>query len=151
MFPVAHGEHNYIPPKYPEDDGLNFTGIGTPTPISQISKVEKQNHLPINVFGWESAGACVIIHRLSERACAAGRINLLLIEKAGKFHYTWIKDLNRLLYDQSKHQHRKHFCERCLHGYTIEDLLEAHKPDCRGIGQAAVRVEMPGSVCMKHL
>ena len=71
------------------------------------------------------------------------RINLLLIEKAGEFHYTWIKDLNRLLRDQSKHKERKHFCERCLHGYTREDLLEAHKPECSGIGQTAVRVEMP--------
>ena len=139
MFPVANGEHNYRPTKYPEEDGLDFTGIDTPTPISQISKVEKQNDLAINVFGWD--GACVIIHRLSERP--AERINLLLIEKAGKFHYTWIKNLNRLLYDQSKHRERKHFCERCLHGYTREDLLEAHKPDCRGIGQTAVRVEMP--------
>ena len=78
---------------------------------------------------------------MSERP--ARRINLLLIEKAGKFHYSWIKNLNRLLYDQSKHRERKHFCERCLHGYTREDLLEAHKPDCRGIGQTAVRVAMP--------
>ena len=142
MFPVAKDPQR--PTKYPEEDGLDFTGIDTPTPISQISKVEKQNNLVINVFGWDKG---VIIHRLSERACDAAQarttVNMLLIEKAGKFHYTWIKDLNRLLYDQSKHQHRKHFCERCLHGYTREDLLEAHKPDCRGIGQTAVRVEMP--------
>ena len=137
LFPVA--KHPQRPTKYPEEDGLDFTEIDTPTPISQISKVEKQNDLAINVFGWD--GACVIIHRLSERP--ARRINLLLIEKAGKFHYTWIKDLNRLLYDQSKYQHRKYFCERCLHGYTRDDLLEAHKLDCCGIGQTAVRVEMP--------
>ena len=137
MFPVVKDPQR--PTKYPKEDGLVFTGIDTPTPISQISEVEKQNHLAINVFGWDKG---VIIHRLSEQP-AGGTINLLLIEKAGKFHYTWIKDLNRLLYDQSKYQHRKHFCERCLHGYTREDLLEAHKPDCRGIGQTAVRVEMP--------
>ena len=137
LFPAAKDPQR--PAKYPTKDGLDFTGIDTPTPISQISKVEKQNDLAINVFGWD--GACVIIYRLSERP--ARRINLLLIEKAGKFHYTWIKDLNRLLYDQSKHRERKHFCERCLHGYTRKDLLEAHKPDCRGIGQTAVRVEMP--------
>ena len=71
------------------------------------------------------------------------RINLLLIGQAGKLHYTWIKNLNRLLYDQSKHKERKHFCERCLHGYSREDLLEAHRPECKGIGQTAVRVEMP--------
>ena len=92
----------------------------------------------INVFGWNKG---VIIYHLSKQPQEIPRINLLLIE-AGKFHYTRIKDLNRLLYDQSKHKDRKHFCERCLRGYTREDLLEAHKPECRGIGQTAVRVEM---------
>ena len=139
LFPVAKDPQR--PTKYPEEDGLDFTGIDAPTPISQISRIEKQNDLAINVFGWD--GACVIIHRLSDAAQARTTVNMLLIEKAGKFHYTWIKDLNRLLYDQSKHRERKHFCERCLHGYTRKDLLEAHKPDCRGIGQTAVRVEMP--------
>ena len=47
----------------------------------------------------------------------------LLLENAGKFHYTWIKDLNHLLYNQSKQREHKHFCERCLHGYSREDLL----------------------------
>ena len=47
--------------------------------------------------------------RLLTKPEGMARINLLLIEKAGKFHYTWIKDLNRLLYDQSKHRERKHF------------------------------------------
>ena len=135
------------PAKYPEDDGLNLAGIDYPTPISQISNVEKQNPLAINVFGWDNAHACVTILRLSEFAggdVVRTKVNMLLLEEADKgiFHYTWIKNLNRLLYDQSKHQHRKHFCERSLHGYTREDLLEAHKPDCRGVGQTAVRVEM---------
>ncbi|KAK3753831.1 hypothetical protein RRG08_006222 [Elysia crispata] len=107
-------DHPYRPAKYPTADGLDFTGIDTPTLISQIGKPED---IP--------------------------RINLLLIEKAGKFHYTWIKNLNRLLYDQNKHREQKHFCERCLHGYSREDLLEAHRPECKGIGQTAVRVEMP--------
>ena len=101
-------------------------------------RVERQNNLAINVFGWDKG---VIVHHISKQEIL--RINLLLIEKAGKFQYYWIKDLNRLLRDQSKHKERKHFCERCLHGYTREDLLEAHKPECCWIGQTAVRVEMP--------
>ena len=141
IFPVAKNPQR--PSKYPQDHGFDFTGIDYPTPISQISRIEKQNDLAINVFGWDNAHTCVIIHRLSDAAQARTTVNMLLIEKAGKLHYTWIKDLNRLLYDQSKHRERKYFCERCLHGYTREDLLEAHKPDCRGIGQTAVRVEMP--------
>lgn len=110
---------------------MNFGGIDAPTPISQIQRVERQNNLAINVFGWTKG---VIVHRLSEQPAEMARINLLLIEKGGKSHYTWIKDLNRLLYHESKYRGRKHFCERCLHGFTREDLLEAHKPECRGIG-----------------
>ena len=96
--------------------------------------------MAINVFGWNKG---VIVHQISKQPEDIPRINLLLIGKAGKFHYAWIKDLNRLLYDSSKHKERKHFCARCLHGYTREDQLEAHKPECRGIGQTAVRVDMP--------
>ena len=84
-----------------------------------------------------------IVHHISKQPEDIPRINMLLIEKAGKTHYTRIKNLNRLLYDSSKHKERKHFCERCLHGFTREDYLEAHKPECRGIGQTAVRVDMP--------
>ena len=134
LFPAW--DHVDRPSKYPTDDGLDFEGIDAPTPISQVPKVELQND---QVFGWNKG---VIIYHLSKQPQEIPRINLLLTEKAGKFHYARIKDLNRLLHDQSKHKERKHFCERCLHGYTREDLLEAHKPECRGIGQTAVRVEM---------
>ena len=138
LFPVAKDPQR--PTKYPTKDGLNFTGIDAPTPVSQIPKVERQNNLAINVFGWEKG---VIIHHISKQPGDMPRINLLLIENANKVHYTWVKNLNRLLYDQSKHRERKHFCERCLHGYSREDLLQDHKPECQGIGQTAVRVEMP--------
>ena len=114
MFPVPKDPQR--PTKYPIEDGLNFEGIHSPTPISQISRVEKQNKLAINVFGWEKG---VIVHRLSNQSKDISRINLLLLQGNNEqFHYTWIKNLNRLLYDQSKHRERKHFCERCLHGYS---------------------------------
>ena len=135
-------DHVDRPTKYPTEDGLDpaLKGVDAPTPISQVAKVERQGNRAINIFGWDKG---VIVYQLSKQPHDMPRTNLLLIEKAGKFHYTWIKNLNRLLYDQSEHWERKHFCERCLHGYTREDLLEAHKPECRGIGQTAVRVEMP--------
>ena len=128
---------------YSDEDDLNFEGIDAPTPISQILRVERQNNLAINVFGWDKG---VIVHHISKQPQEIpriNRINMLMIKKAGKFHYAWIKDLNCLLHDQSKHKERKHYCLRRLHGYTREDLLEAHKLECRGIGQTAVRVEMP--------
>ena len=76
----------------------SFPVINTPTPVSQIPKFKQLFNKTINVFGWDKG---VTIHRLSKQPQEIPRINMLLIEKAGKFHYTWIKNLNRLLYDQS--------------------------------------------------
>ena len=50
---------------YPTEDGLNFEGIISPTPVSQITKVETLNNLAINVYGWENNK--VIIHRISNQ------------------------------------------------------------------------------------
>ena len=91
-----------------EIDGFNFDGISAPTTTSQISKVEKQNNLAINVFGWEQKS--VIIHEISKQPANIKRINTLVIEKDGRYHYTWIKNLNRLLFDQNKHIDKSYFC-----------------------------------------
>ena len=60
-----------------------------PSPRFQKSK----NSLVINIFGWDKG---VIEHCLSKRPKDIARINLLLIEKGGKLHYPWIKDIDRL-------------------------------------------------------
>ena len=41
LFPAQ--THVDRPGSYPRDDGLDFTGIDFPTPLSQISKIEEQN------------------------------------------------------------------------------------------------------------
>ena len=48
-----------------------------------------------------------------------------------------------LLYDQNRHNESKHFCERCLHGYKTRDLLERHKPECKGLLKSPTRTNMP--------
>ena len=44
-----------------------------------------------------------------------------------------MKRLTAPLYDQNRHNESKHFCEHCLYGYTTKDLLERHKPECKGL------------------
>ena len=77
LFPIAKDPQGTA--KYPIEDGLNFEGINSPTPVSQVKKVEKQNNLAINVFGWEKGN--VIIYHFSKQSGDIKRINLLLIEK----------------------------------------------------------------------
>ena len=120
------------------------------TPINQIGKVEQQNNLAINVFGYEKIA--IVPYRISKHSGDKKRINLFFNFEEGvsstgdvgiRYHYSTIVYLNRLLHDQTKYHGRKHLCERYLQGYCREDLLQRHIPECKGIGDTAVRIEMP--------
>ena len=126
-------------------------GIPFPTPLKSIPKVEQQNNLVINVFGYEEF---VFPVYLSSRV--GSPINLLLISKVidgeTKTHYVWIKDIDRLLYDQNKHANRKHFCLRCLFSFNSEESLSKHTPECKRVsaGEPA-RVSMPTDPSLKFV
>ena len=114
LFPCRkHSDRRW---RYPLEDGLNFDGIDAPTPLDQIRKVEKPNNLAKNVLDYENK--FISVSRISER-WRDTNINVLFIheetEEGTKSHYVWIKDLNRSLYNQTKHQHRHHFCVRCFY------------------------------------
>ena len=142
LFPAPRDRNPIRTSSYPTEDGLNFTGIDFPTPVSQIDRLERQNpNLAINVFGWEKEQ--VIVHRLSEKGGEIPRINLMITKQgAENTHYSWVKRLTDLLYDQNRHNESRHFCERCLHGYKTRDLLERHKPECKGLLKSPTRTEM---------
>ena len=122
--------------KYKDHENeLDFTGIEFPTPLNQIPNVEHQNNLSINVFGYsESAG----IHPLYlTKDHTRDPINLLLITKVedGKIlsHFCWIKDFNRLCFDQNKHHGKTFFCTRCITPHCSERTLKEHQIYCRGV------------------
>ena len=142
LFPAPRGSNIARTLSYPTEDGLNFTGIDFPTPVWQIDRLERQNeNLAINVFGWEKGQ--VVVHRISEKGGEIQRINLMLIKQGENTYYSLVKRLTALLYDQNRHNESKHFCERCLHGYKTKDLLERHKPECKGLLKSPTKTEMP--------
>ena len=113
--------------------------------------MEDLNNLAINVFGFEEDIFPLYL------SCRDGvPINLLLISKVvegeTKTHYVWIKDINRLLYDQTKHKARKHFCLRCLCSFNTEESLAKHTPECKRIsaGEPA-RVTLPADPTLKFV
>ena len=137
LFPTS--DHPQRISSYPKEDGLNFDGIEMPTPVSKISKVDHLNNLAINLYGWENNK--VIIHRISKQPYEVKRINTLIIQHDEKSHYVLIKNLNRFL--NSKNDKQMFYCERCLIGFTRDDLLQSHLVECRGINEQAVRIQMP--------
>ena len=108
LFPPRNEKDPQRPSKHPTNDGINYEGIDFTTPVKQIDRLEKQNnHLAINIFGWEND--CVIVHRLSNKETRVPRINLMLNRNA------------------------KHFCMMCLAGFSRTEWLENHKKYCNGV------------------
>ena len=96
------------PGSYPVDDGLNFTGIDFPTPLHQISEIERLNNLAINAFGWRNNKTFII--RVSEvEDPNVRRINLMLLMGRNTTHYCYIKSLRRLLHSEYDAGRRIHF------------------------------------------
>ena len=48
-----------------------------------------------------------------------------------------------MLYDQTKHGGKKHFCVMCLIGFTTEEILADHQKYCNGVNETPTRIEMP--------
>ena len=146
LHPIDHGSHPDRVSKYrPHQDELDFTGVNFPVTLKDIPNVEHQNNLAINVFGYsESAG----IHPLYlTKDLDHEPINLLLITevKDGKVnsHYCWIKNFDRLCFDQTRHKERKHFCTRCISPHSSERTLSDHLIYCRGVNTPPCHAVLP--------
>ena len=75
---------------------LNYDGINFSLSQKHYNKVEKQNSIRINVFGFEN-GQPFPIHISKETF--EDQMNLLLITKDEKKHYVLIKDLNAFMHN----------------------------------------------------
>ena len=124
---------------------LNYSGVTFPVSIKDMDKIEKQNKININVYGYNEDEKYVFPIRSSKEK-SEDTLNVLLIggePKSGyRQHYVLIKDFNRLKYNITKHKSKKHFCLRCLQPFYSEYRLEAHKGDC-SIINGTQRIEMP--------
>ena len=102
-FRCCHIRHLNPQIKYPERikkedkkmiNELNYDGIGFPISQKHYNKVEKQNSIRVNVFGYED-GQPFPIHISKETF--KDQMNLLLITKDEKKYYVLIKDFNAFM------------------------------------------------------
>ena len=120
---------------------LKWGGIDFPTPLTQITRFEKQNQYSINVYGY--TGTSVYPLRISKTHTKGKReINLILPTNGGNQHYCWIKNMSRLTSSQtSKHNGKRYLCKYCVNSLPTEQSLQKHIEYCSN--EKAVRVEMP--------
>lgn len=83
-----------------------FDYQGVDFPVKAYDKIEVQNHIKINVFGYENKQFYPIYKGIEDE----DEINIrLLISDGEKQHYVLIKDFNRMIYNKTKSHHKKHF------------------------------------------
>ena len=112
---------------------LDFSGITFPVTRNQISRIEKQNKIYINVYGYDTSRKYFYpIYPTKPHNVDPNKIiNLLHIEDEinGKItdHFVYIKDINRLLSNFTKHKGKKQFCLSCLQCFYSSDSLARHR------------------------
>ena len=123
-----------------KENTLNMEGIEYPVSLKDINKFECQNPgISIIVYGYEKD---IYLPRTSKNIYRKHIIRLMLIEKEGVKHYSWIKNQSALLASQvSKHKGKYHFCDRCSNHFWSEKSLNKHLEYCSNY--EAVKIEMP--------
>ena len=117
---------------------LDYSGIETPVTTKQYNKIEKQNEININVFGYENKQPYPIF---VSKEKYDRHMNLLLITEDENKHYVLIKDFNSFMFNKTKHKERKHFCMHCLQCFSSEEVLSTHKDNCIQVnGTQAVKM-----------
>ena len=106
---------------------LDYSNIDFPVTVKHYNKIEKQNSININVFGYEDKEPYPIY---VSKEKYEDHMELLLITKDENKHYVLIKDFNKFMYNQTKHKERKHFCMHCLQCFSSERVLNNHKDIC---------------------
>ena len=117
---------------------LNYNSIEFPVSTKHYNKIEKQNDININVFGYEDKKPYPIF---VSKEKYDKEMNLLLITENLHKHYVLIKDFNKFMFNQTKHKERKHFCMHCLQCFSSERVLINHKEICMSVnGTQAIKM-----------
>ena len=117
---------------------LDYSGIEFPVTTKQYNKIEKQNEININVFGYENKQPYPIF---VSKEKYDRHMNLLLITENDNKHYALIEDFNRFMFNQTKYEGRKHFCMHCLQCFSSERVVNNHKDNCIQVnGTQAVKM-----------
>jgi hypothetical protein len=142
LYPARHNPSrvsNYL--QYTKE--LNMKGIQYPVKLLQIERFEKQNHVSINVFGYEDRE--IFPMRITKRK-KASHVNLLYLKSKDQFHYCLIKNLNRFLFRTSGENrcYSRYYCPYCLHGFVKRHTLNKHIDFCMALGEQKIEMPTPG-------
>ena len=103
---------------------------------SKISQFEDVNNVSINIYKYDPKYKAAPL-RISENQSRVKVVDLLLIEdKDGNTHYTWLKNMPHLMAGGigHTHHHKRFICKRCLTSFKTTAKLEEHEVICTDKG-----------------
>ena len=125
----------------------NYDGIEFPVQEKDFSKIEVQDNICVNEFGYENDLVFPVF--ISDQTFKIS-IDLLLLINDDHSHYVYIKDLNTFMFHKTKNKNKKWFCKSCLQRFSSENVLIKHKEDCLSInGQQSINLEK-GTIDFKN-
>ena len=110
-----------------------------PVDEKDFKKIEVQNNIRINVFGYQNQLVFPIY--VSDQTFKSS-IDLLLLIDDDKANYVYINDFNTFMFHKTKNENKKWFFKSCLQCFSSENALTKHKENCLSInGQQSVNLE----------
>ena len=104
----------------------NFNYEGTEFPVQEkdFKKIEVQNNISINVFGYENE---LVYPIFVSKQTFKDSIDLLLLIENDKSHYVYIKDFNTFVFHKTKNKNKKLFCKCYSQCFSSKNVLIKHK------------------------
>ena len=114
---------------------LNYKNIEFPVEFNTfytIKKIEEQNEIRINIFKYKENRKQDIVPIYHSKNKYEKCMNLLIIcdKTKKKYHYVYIKNVNRLLKYTKDHGGSK-FCEDCLKWFSCKKSFESMNHKCK--------------------
>ena len=120
-------------------NNLIYDGVEFSVQEKDFKKIEVQNNISVNVFGYENKLVFPIY--ISDKKFK-DTIYLSLLINDDQSHYVYIKDFNTFMFHKTKNKNKKWFCKSCLQCFSSENVLIKHKEDCLSFnGQQSVNLE----------
>ena len=111
---------------------LNYEGIEFPVQEKDFKKIEVQNNICTNVFGFENE---LVYPIFVSKQTFEDSIDLLHLIENGKSHHVYIKDSNTFMFHKTKNKNKKWFCKSCFQCFSSKNVLIKHKEDCLSINE----------------
>ena len=92
---------------------LSMSGVKYLVDIKDIHKYEHQNNISVNVYGCEDKK--IFLLGITTMGIARRRMNLLYITAGETSHYVLLKDLGRLILQQSNNQNDKNISDNIVY------------------------------------